>query len=408
MNPALPADPNRTLAPAGAAGDALSPGARMGEFEVTSVIGQGGFGIVYLAYDHSLDRKVALKEYMPSDLARRTDDGAVTVKSERYAETFGAALRSFVNEARLLAQFDHPSLVKVYRFWEANGTAYMVMPFYEGATLKETLRGFDRPPDEAWLKALLGPLLNALEVMHAHRCYHRDIAPDNILMLTDGMPLLLDFGAARRVIGDAAHALTVILKPGYAPVEQYGESPDLRQGAWTDLYALASVLHYAIMGRPPVPAVARMIADPQVPLAQAAAGRYTEAFLSGIDAALCVQPAGRPPNVAEFRDALGFGPRQTHEGLREYGGSPGAPERRESPRSASTATPPAAGENAQLEKLLAGYIGPMARIIIARARKSARSHEELLDALAAAIDDDERRSSFLRAAAGLGVAPKPR
>jgi len=426
MNPAAPVDPDRTLmlpGGAGEAGDALSPGTRMGEFEVTSVIGQGGFGIVYLAYDHSLDRKVALKEYMPADLARRADRGVVAVKSERYAATFVAALRSFVNEARLLAQFDHPSLVKVYRFWEANGTAYMVMPYYEGATLKETLQQFDRPPDEAWLKTLLARLLNALQLMHAQRCYHRDIAPDNILMLPGGTPVLLDFGAARRVIGDSSQALTVILKPGYAPVEQYGESQDLRQGPWTDLYALASVVHYAIMGRPPVPAVARMISDSQVPLEQAAAGRYTKAFLRGIDAALRVRPDDRPQSIAEFRDALGIGALQPREAPGEYSAAPGAPasragrvpgapdrrassrgtpDRRVSPRSAPTTPPPAADaslEYAQLEKLLAGYIGPLARIIVARARKNARSHEELLRALAAAIDDEEHRAAFLRAAA---------
>jgi serine/threonine protein kinase len=433
MKPAAPADPDRTMMLPGGAGEtaeALAPGARMGEFEVTGVIGQGGFGIVYLAYDHSLDRKVALKEFMPSDLARRTEGGAITVKSERYAETFGIALRSFVNEARLLARFDHPSLVKVYRFWEANSTAYMVMPFYEGATLKETLHRLVGSPDEEWLMALLAPVLNALEVIHAHHCYHRDIAPDNILMLRDGTPVLLDFGAARRVIGGAAQALTVILKPGYAPVEQYADSPGLEQGAWTDLYALASVVHYAIMGRPPTPAPGRMISDPQVPLVQAAAGRYSEAFLGGIDAALRVQPRDRPQNVAHFRDLLGIGALQGHEAPRDYGGRPGepgsrpgragagpaAPDRRAAPRAtdrrAEPRTPPAETASpvdaslgyAQLEKLLAGHIGPLARIILARARKSARTHDELLRTLAAAIDDDEHRASFLSAAA---AATKP-
>ena len=113
----------------------LPVGLRLGEFELTSVVGIGGFGIVYLAQDHSLGRRVALKEYMPSSLAMHRDQTQVTVKSERHRDTFQAGLRSFVNEARLLAQFDHPSLLKVYRFWEDNGTAYMVMPFYEGLTL---------------------------------------------------------------------------------------------------------------------------------------------------------------------------------------------------------------------------------------------------------------------------------
>ena len=116
-------------------GNMLPVGFYLGEFEVTKVLGEGGFGIVYLAHDHSLGRHVALKEYMPSSLAQRVGGTQVSVKSERHRETFEAGLKSFVNEARLLAQFDHPSLVKVYRFWEANGTAYMVMPFYEGITM---------------------------------------------------------------------------------------------------------------------------------------------------------------------------------------------------------------------------------------------------------------------------------
>ena len=144
-------------------------------------------------------------------------------------------MKSFINEARLLAQFDHASLLKVYRFWEGNGTAYMVMPFLEGATLRDTVRGFAEPPGEAWIVALLAPLFDALAMLHAAQCYHRDIAPDNILLLADGgRPLLLDFGAARRVIGEATQALTAILKPGYAPVEQYAEIPGLKQGPWTE------------------------------------------------------------------------------------------------------------------------------------------------------------------------------
>ena len=169
---------------------------------------------------------------MPSSLAPRVGGDAGAVRSERHRETFEAGLKSFINEARLLAQFDHPSLVKVYRFWEANGTAYMVMPFYEGVTLKEQLKAMGAPPDEAWLRELLEPLTEALEVIHAEQCFHRDIAPDNVMLLKGSdRPLLLDFGAARRVIGDMTQALTVILKPGYAPVEQYAEVPGMKQGA---------------------------------------------------------------------------------------------------------------------------------------------------------------------------------
>ncbi len=294
-------------APAHDMGNGLPIGTRLGEFELVKLLGEGGFGIVYLAHDHSLQRRVALKEYMPSSLAQRTLDSQVQVRSERYRETFEAGRKSFINEAHLLAQFDHPSLVKVYRFWEANGTAYMVMPFYEGKNLRDTLRASPQAPDEHWLRTLLLPLTEALLVIHAEQCYHRDIAPDNVMMLAgSNRPLLLDFGAARRVIGDMTQALTVILKPGYAPVEQYAEIPGMKQGSWTDVYALAAVVHYAITGRTPPPSVGRLLGDTYQPLAQVAAGRYSEPFLAAIDHALAVRPDQRIQTITQFRHELGL------------------------------------------------------------------------------------------------------
>ena len=292
--------------PAAVGNNALVLGTRLGEFEIQDLIAEGGFGIVYVAYDHSLRRKVALKEYMPSALATRIGPHTVAAKSEVHSETFATGLSSFMNEARLLALFDHPSLVKVYRVWEANGTAYMAMPLYEGVTLKAALRSAGTPPDEAWLKTLLRPLLEALATLHAERCYHRDIAPDNILILKDGRALLLDFGAARQVIGDMTQALTVILKPGYAPVEQYADTASLRQGPWTDIYALAAVVHLAITGSAPTSSVARMVADAYQPLAERARGRYSASFLAGIDSALHVLPHERPQSVSEFARLLGI------------------------------------------------------------------------------------------------------
>ena len=296
----------------------LPAGTRLGEFEITAFVAEGGFGLVYIAHDHSLQRRVALKEYMPSSLAARGAGTQVQVKSERHRDTFEAGLRSFINEARLLASFDHPSLVKVYRFWEANGTAYLVMPFLQGSTLKDVLRQLDHPPDEAWLRSVLDPLTEALLVIHAQQCYHRDIAPDNVMLLTgsdghaglrsgSGRWLLLDFGAARRVIGDMTQALTVILKPGYAPVEQYAEIPGMKQGAWTDVYALAAVVYFAIMGKIPPPSVGRLLNDTYVPLVQAAAGRYSESFLAAIDRALVVRPELRTQTIGDLRRELALG-----------------------------------------------------------------------------------------------------
>ena len=421
MSAELPED-DRTVVPprpapaASDGGNALPVGTRLGEFEIRSLVGEGGFGIVYLAYDHSLERSIALKEYMPASLAHR-DAGRfdVAVKSPRTAETFALGLRSFVNEAKLLARYDHPSLVKVYRFWEANGTAYMAMPFYEGLTLKQTLQRMGRAPDAAWLTRLLMQLLDALEYIHSRQCYHRDIAPDNVLMVGGDTPVLLDFGAARRVVNDASQALTVILKPGYAPLEQYGESPHLKQGPWTDLYALASVMYFAITGRPPEPSIARVVVDPVRPLLDIAAGVYPDRLLAAIDAAMVINPEDRPQSIAEFRDALGCGSLRNHPALRTQQPSSTAAPVRTGPQTGpppitktrtttapttgpTTPTTLGLGDTAELERLLARYIGPMAKIMAARARKESPDYQVLLQRMAESIDDDKDRAEFLSAA----------
>ena len=340
------------------AGNGLPVGTRLAEFELTQYVAEGGFGIVYAAHDHSLQRRVALKEYMPSSLAARGDGSQVSVKSERHRETFEAGRKSFVNEARLLASFDHPSLLKVYRFWEANGTAYMVMPFLEGITLKDRLRELGQPPDEAWLLNMLGPLTEALVVIHREQCYHRDIAPDNIMLLAgSNRALLMDFGASRRVIGDMTQALTVILKPGYAPVEQYAEIPGMKQGPWTDVYALAAVMYYAILGKTPPTSVGRLLNDTYVPLVQAAAGHYSPAFLAAIDHALMVKPEERTPSIEQLREELGLvGHSMPASSMpMTAGASPGAASADAGAPRKNTAVLAAAGAAALLVLGLGGY-----------------------------------------------------
>ena len=284
--------------------NALPRGTRLGEFEIRRVLGAGGFGIVYLAFDHALEREVAIKEYMPASLAGRTATLQVSVLSAAHADTFALGLRSFVNEARLLARFDHPSLVKVHRYWEDNQTAYMAMPFYRGRNLHRVRRDGQQPPTEAWLRGLLDPLLGAIERLHAEAVYHRDIAPDNIILQPDGRPVLLDFGAARRVISDQSLALTAILKPAYAPIEQYAEAGSVRQGPWTDLYALGATLHHQLLGAAPPPATARTVHDDATPLATLGLPGCSPGFLHAIDWMLRPRPADRPQSVAELRAVL--------------------------------------------------------------------------------------------------------
>src|SRR5450432_687010 len=284
--------------------DALPPGTRFGEFEIIRVLGVGGFGIVYLAKDHSLERDVALKEYMPASLAARGAGPQITVRSSSFAETYAIGLRSFINEARLLARFDHPSLVKVYRFWEDNATAYMVMPYLQGVTLRDTRRRMAHPPDEAWIRSVVSPILSALELLHREGVYHRDIAPDNILLPPDGPPVLLDFGAARRVISDRTQSLTAILKPSYAPIEQYAEMTQLRQGPWTDLYALGAVIHYLLFGAPPAPATARAVQDDADVIDNRIVPGVSPRFLEAVSWMLAIRPNQRPQNGEQLRAVL--------------------------------------------------------------------------------------------------------
>jgi hypothetical protein len=296
--------PPAAASPPASPATALPPGTRLGEFEVLEVLGLGGFGIVYRALDHALEREVAIKEYMPAMLAGRTETLHVSLRSQSDAETFALGLRSFVNEAKLLARFDHPALLKVYRFWEQNHTAYMAMPIYRGQTLKAIRSAPGASIDEAWLRRMLVPLLGAIETLHAAGVYHRDIAPDNVLIDPDSRPVLLDFGAARRVIGDRSQNLTAILKPAYAPIEQYAEASAGRQGPWTDLYALGATLYYLMTGAPPAPATARTLHDEVLPLAAARCPGIGDGLLQAVGWMLALRPGDRPQSVAALRAVL--------------------------------------------------------------------------------------------------------
>jgi serine/threonine protein kinase len=289
-------------APADDSVNALPPGTRFGELEVLGTLGIGGFGIVYLARDHALEREVAVKEYMPSQFAQRDGRSQVSVRSQSMRDTFELGRRSFVNEAKLLARFNHPSLLKVYRFWEANGTAYMAMPRLVGQNLREARKALPTPPPEAWVRRVFDAVLGGLEALHAQQVWHRDVAPDNIFLPADGAPpILLDFGAARQAIGDRTQVFTAILKPSFAPIEQYAEAASLRQGPWTDFYALAAVMHELLTGHPPPPCTARAMGDELAPLAVPG---YSGAFLAALDWGLRVPPHQRPQNAAAWREVI--------------------------------------------------------------------------------------------------------
>ncbi len=292
--------------------DALPAGSRLGEFEVVSLLGVGGFGMVYKAFDHSLLRFVAIKEYMPTALAARAHGQSLWVRSSSHEQSFQAGLASFVAEARLLAQFDHPSLVKVFRFWEANQTAYMVMPLYAGMTLKQARAHMRTPPPEAWLRKVLWSVLGALRVLHEGQTLHRDISPDNIFLQDSGLPVLLDLGAARHAITDHSHRLTAVLKVNYAPIEQYNdEGNDLRQGPWSDLYSVGAVVHGCLCNDTPLPATLRAIRDRMVPFSRVAKTvkrqfgvEYSPPFVAAVSQTLALQPQDRPQSIDDFLRTL--------------------------------------------------------------------------------------------------------
>ncbi|MHB2054166.1 serine/threonine protein kinase [Pantoea dispersa] len=290
--------------------NALPVGYRFNEFEIKEVIGGGGFGIVYRAWDHQLERDIAIKEFMPASLAVRSDDLNLVLRSERFSKTFHAGLNSFIQEARLLARFNHPNLLHVLRFWVQNDTAYMGTVFYSGTTLSNLRERNPQLVDEAWIRRLLPPLLGAIKTIHDAGYLHRDISLDNIQIQSSGEPVLLDFGSARKTIGNLSDESETMLRPGYAPIEQYSDNDESEQGAWTDIYALGAVLHTLITGAPPPVSVVRSIEDNYQPLAARRLPGYSQALLTAVDRALALKPEDRPQDIDAFAGLMALPERE--------------------------------------------------------------------------------------------------
>ena len=296
---------------------ALPPGTRFEEYRLDEVLGAGGFGITYRAYDGNLDKYVAIKEYLPSEFAARTETSTVVPHSSADVQDYQWGLTRFLDEARTLARFDHPHLNKVHRFFEGNGTAYMVLEYIHGETLAGRL-GREPRLSEDTLTRLLEEMLSGLDVVHDAGYVHRDIKPGNLMLRAeDGGAVLLDFGAARQAVGRRSQRLTTILTPGYAPIEQYDSKAD-DVGPWSDIYALGMVAYRCIIGAgdgelPDAVTRAREqrkgVSDLRSAV-EAGRGRYDPKLLAAIDWAIEVDEESRPQGVNEWLKALAGGGRK--------------------------------------------------------------------------------------------------
>ncbi|MBY5918468.1 protein kinase [Rhizobium leguminosarum] len=279
----------------------LPAGTILLDYRLERVLGAGGFGITYLAYDGNLKHHFAIKEYFPFDLTSRQDK---TVQPLPEAdEAYEQGLRDFILEAQTLARFHHPNIVGVARIFEANNTAYMVLNYEHGESLKERLRDSNSRMDQAEIDQIASRLLDAMERMHADGTLHRDIAPDNIYIRDDGSPVLLDFGAAKQAVHARSRSVSAIVKPGYSPQEQYSSQTD-RQGPWTDIYSLGATLYRAVSGFVPQDASDRVLEDQLQPLSDLKLKGFRPTFLAAIDWALEIAPRDRPQSIADWRPVL--------------------------------------------------------------------------------------------------------
>lgn len=220
----------------------LEIGYKLGSYEILAKLGEGGFGITYKAQHIHLETIVVIKEYMPTSMAIRDRDSiSITVTTQDNVESYNFGLERFLSEAKILASFKHPNIVGINDFFQANNTAYFVMPFVEGITLGEYVENMPTALKQEEVLNLLIPILEGLKESHSKEILHRDIKPDNIFLTEDGRPILIDFGAARIDFAKKSESINAVLTPPYAPPEQYGSSAT--QGPWTDIYALGMVLY---------------------------------------------------------------------------------------------------------------------------------------------------------------------
>lgn len=288
--------------------NALAPGYKLHWYTIKKILGQGGFGITYLAEDTNLNQSVAIKEFLPIEMAVRDQSSSVHPVSGEYGEQFKWGLDRFMSEAQTLAKFKHPNIVRVFTVFPENNTAYMVMEYEHGNEMHGLLKNKATLSEEK-LTAIILPILDGLKQVHAAGFIHRDIKPANIFIRDDGSPVLLDFGSARQSFGHETQTLTAMVSPGFAPFEQYISKSD-KQGPWTDIYGLGATMYRAVVGRSPAEAMDRSEGllhadrDTFVGAAEIKPEGYSASLLSAIDHALAFKAENRPQSVAEWLSEL--------------------------------------------------------------------------------------------------------
>jgi len=292
--------------------NSLGEGYLLHWYEIKKILGRGGFGITYLAHDNNLSRDVAIKEFMPEDFASRESNSTVHPKNAQQKELYDWGLQRFVDEARTLARFNHPNIVRVLSVFEENNTAYMVMEYAHGKDLSSVYKNARKDGQGMTEDELLDvfiPIMDGLALVHNAGFIHRDIKPANIYICDHNSPLLLDFGSARQSISGKTKALTSLVTYGYAPFEQYNEGAG-KQGPWTDIYSLGASLYTGITGKKPVDAMARGGSfldkgiDCYEPASIIAKGLYSDHFLLAVDRALMFKAEDRPENSLQCADML--------------------------------------------------------------------------------------------------------
>jgi len=278
----------------------LQPGIQVDDYIIERAIGGGGFSSVYLARQHSDDKLVVIKEYLPRRLAHRTWGNLVVPNSDDTRSMFIMGRKLFLEEAMVLTKIRHPSIVEVLNFFQANSTVYLVMTYEYGRIMGDYLREKGGSLSESFMLTVFPALLEGVKVIHDQGFLHLDIKPHNILIRQGGDPLLLDFGAIQPYPYVGPPKTGKVSSSGFSPVEQYLHSNEDKLGPWSDIYAVGATMRMCLDGKTPPSAKERIVKDVMTPATKAFRGRYSAYLLEAIDAATQINPDDRPQSAQEM------------------------------------------------------------------------------------------------------------